>query len=299
MATRTIWQHIIFIVLGIMCTVLNSTEIILIIKKRKSMKTFELILLSLAVADLTVGISTLVFAIYDINQRKAFSLIDPLDYFILVMQTFTLCSSITHILGISLDRILAVKFPLKHRIWMSRENAKWLVAAIWFASTLLTAFFVVPIFVFNSDSSTCKCFMLYALAGIMFFFGLIFIAIYSHIIWKVIIRSKQFNERFNGNSTKRKGGSTMASKKVMRERTLVFTCVLAASTYIGCTYPAAIIGVIEAERKQPTSSTAFTFWLPGLLLINSILDPFVYFLKGYLDNRSRLKVAESTRNTTL
>ena len=299
MATRTIWQHILFIVSGVMCTVLNSTEIILIIKKRKSMKTFELILLSLAIADLTVGISTLAFSIYDINQREAFSLNDPEDFFVLAMQTFTLCSSITHILGISLDRVLAVKFPLKHRIWMSRENAKWLVAAIWLASTLLTAFSVVPKFVFNSDSGANNYFMIYALAGMMFFFGLIFVAIYSHIIWKVIIRSQQFNQRINGKSAERKGDSKMLPTTVARERTLVFTCVLAVSTYISCTYPAAIIAINGAKRKQPVSSTAFSFWLPGLLLINSILDPFVYFLKGYLDNRSRQTVAESIRSTTI
>ena len=57
-----------------MCVALNSTEITMIIKKRKSMTTFDSILMNLAFADLIVGLSMLVLAIYSKSNGTDFTL---------------------------------------------------------------------------------------------------------------------------------------------------------------------------------------------------------------------------------
>ena len=83
--TSTISEQVILIILGIICIILNSTEIVLIIKKRKSMKTFEMILLSFAVADLIVGLVNLIYAAYDIEYKITRASHGPTEYVIFTM----------------------------------------------------------------------------------------------------------------------------------------------------------------------------------------------------------------------
>ena len=150
--TRPIWEHVIFLTLGTLCLILNSSEIVLIFKKRKSIKTFELILLSFAVADLIVGLAMITYAIYDTSQRTTMTSLGPIEYFIFTMQCFAVCSSIAHILGINVERLLAVRFPLGHQRCKSRKNTR-LIAVIWFIAIVLAVVVASPDFIFLSYCS--------------------------------------------------------------------------------------------------------------------------------------------------
>ena len=49
---------------------------------------------------------------------------------------FAVSSSITNILAINSDRLLAVKYPLKQKVWMSPLKAKRIIVIIWLASII-------------------------------------------------------------------------------------------------------------------------------------------------------------------
>ena len=291
-STSTISEQVILIILGIICVILNSTEIVLIIKKRKSMKTFEMILLSFAVADVIVGLVNLFYAAYDIEYKITRASHGPIEYVIFTMQYFAVCSSIAHVLGINVERLLAVKFPLGHQRCKSPKNARRIIAIIWFVAIVLTVATVSQAFIRLSmyGMRSFDLASLYVFAVTILFFGIIFIGIHSYVIWKVIIQSKQFNQRFYG-STNTQTANLQALSRAARERTLVFTCVMSIMAYVGCTYPAAGISIYVVAKDQQTASRSslMNFWIGFLLLINSALDPFVYFLKGYLENLSRQK----------
>ena len=93
------WEYVAYLVLGVLCVSLNSLEITLIIKNRKLMKTFDLILLSLAFADFTVGVSMFIMAIYSKSHGKDFTLKtgDSTSYFIFAIKLFVIFSSIMNI----------------------------------------------------------------------------------------------------------------------------------------------------------------------------------------------------------
>ena len=152
----------------------------------------------------------------------------------------------------------------------------------------MTVVVASPDFILRHTTGNNSVVSLYFLATIVLFFGIVFIAMYSYVSWKVIVRGKQFNERFYGSATAQTA-NVQALSRAARERTLVFTCVLAVMTYVGCTYSSTSIAIYVASKDPRTASSLMTFWIPGLLLTNSVLDPCVYFLKGYLENRSRKK----------
>ena len=280
MTTGSYSEDIVCLVLGFVCMALNSTEIILISKKRKVVRTFELILLSFAVADFTVGLSISGFGIYKLTREGHFSLNDSMSYLLFTTKIFSVTSSITHILGISVDRFCAVSFPLKHKIWMSRQNAKWLIAVIWITSIVLSLVTALPQLLYSSSGAVngknlSKEFI-YTSSIPVFLFGAIFIAVYSNIVWKVVIQKERLNQRFNENTV----AHFKLVRKIAQEKTLVLTCVLAVLSFIGCTYPAAIILLVSAKEAFADTATLILF------VSNSILNPFIYFLKGYLDNQS-------------
>ena len=267
------WEQITNLVLGILCTVLNALEIIIIIRNRKHMKTFDLILLSLAVADLIVGLSFTFMGIYTMTSDNNLTLTSekPVGYFIFTMQVFAVYSSITNILGISLERVLAVRLPIKHKIWMSRKNAKWVIAAIWITGIIFTTIDVGLQLTYsesNSNNNTNKNLSpgsIYTFAVTVIVFGVIFIVTYTYIIWKVVFRRQEFDPR-----------SCDIPCKIAKQQTLILTCILVVITYLGCTYPAVIIFLVDYSSQQSSNVTFI------LVLVNSTLNPFLYFLKGYL-----------------
>ena len=271
------WEYIAYLVLGVLCVSLNSMEITLIIKNRKLMKTFDLILLSLAFADFTVGVSIFIMAIYSKNHGKDFTLKagDSTSYFIFAIKLFAIFSSIMNILGISLDRVLAVKVPIKHKVWMSCENAKWVILGIWSTSLVLTLIALVLQLaysksLYNNDNFSPA--LTYTFATTILLFGVIFMIIYSYIVWRVVLRKSEFNERYKG---------CARICKIAKQRNLVLTCILVVSTYMGCTYPVAIATIAKSGNQKSLA------WMSIMFLLNSSLDPFVYFLKGYLDQRAK------------
>ena len=176
-----------------MCVALNSTEITLIINKRKSMTTFDSILINLAFADLIVGLSMLVLAIYSKSNGTDFTLRsgDRWSYAIFAIKVFAVFSFITNILAISLDRVLAVKTPIKHKVWMSCENAKWIICVVWLTSLVFT-FIAAGLQIsysesfYNNGHFSLGFAYTYAISALLF--GVIFVVTYSYIVWKVVLQ---------------------------------------------------------------------------------------------------------------
>ena len=282
-----LWERILALVLGVLCMALNSIEIYLIIKNRKLMKTFELILLSLAFAVLIVGLSISTLAICSICDKEDYLLNRdrPFTYVIFTMKVFALTSSITNIFAISVERLMAVKSPLKHAIYMTCQKAKRLIAFVWLLNLIsCIVFTVLQRLCSHTDSNGNDmplAGIIYTSAIMILLFGVIFTAIYVYIVWKVILQRDEFDRRFGSNTV----GQTEDFKlfcKIARERTLVLTCCLVVVTYVGCTYPVAITSIMSHVRNQQQVTGVLI-----LFIVNSALDPFIYFLKVYMKRNFR------------
>ena len=172
---------------------------------------------------------------------------------------------------------------------MSRKNAKWIIAAIWITSIIFTTINVALQITYsesNSNNNTNKNLSpgsIYTFAVTVIVFGVIFIVTYTYIIWKVVFRRQEFDPR-----------SCDIRCKIAKQRTLILTCILVVMTYLGCTYPVAIISVVEYSSQQ-NMTAIFLF-----ILVNSTLNPFVYFLKGYLYRKinAQHKIFEKQGATT-
>ena len=292
-----VWRYVLYLVLGIFCIIFNSIEISIIIWQRKVMKTFELILLSLSFADFIVGLSMAIIGASCIHDDEEFFLskTKPLSYVIFTINVFAVFSSVTNILGISVERLLAVRCPIEHAIWMSRRKAKWVILLIWTLSIVLTLVVTVSQLMSSRStigkSDTFSPGYFYTMAITIILLGVVFVFIYIYIVWKIIIRKEEFRKTFKGSTICRRCDDKLYCK-IMRARTLLLTCSLVVLAYIGCTYPVAIIFLGNSGKLKTLPDAVM------LIIVNSALNPFIYFLKGFLEKRSSKRLESSVKTSS-
>lgn len=121
------------LIIGIIVVIFNIVEVILIarIKDRKK-KNYEIVLLSLCVADFLFGFSNAAICVTFLAGRGQFSTLTIFNttYFYFVL------TSILHLSFIAIDRVVSVVKPIRHKLFMTRKKLYAVLAIIWIASTL-------------------------------------------------------------------------------------------------------------------------------------------------------------------
>lgn len=131
------------IVLGAAIVALNLLEIAIIIQRRKRMKTYEQLLSSLAVADALTGLfvfsSKIYTKVHESTEAKkhASAILSCIALTTVIISTASLAS-------ITGDRLLAIKYPLYHRAWVTKSRV-WFCAILEWAVTWVLV--TIPILV--------------------------------------------------------------------------------------------------------------------------------------------------------
>ena len=104
--------------IGLIVALLNIMEIILILRLKRKKKIFEIVLLSLSVADLLFGLSNASICVVFLGNWKDESVFDITytTYFFFVL------TSILHLVFIAIDRLSAIVRPIRHNIFMTRKR---------------------------------------------------------------------------------------------------------------------------------------------------------------------------------
>uniref|UniRef100_A0A0N4ZG34 G_PROTEIN_RECEP_F1_2 domain-containing protein n=1 Tax=Parastrongyloides trichosuri TaxID=131310 RepID=A0A0N4ZG34_PARTI len=135
----------------------NFMVILAVILRRRLRSATGLLILSLAVADLLVGLVILPFSIAN----------EVLDYWIfgelwctvwLTMDIWMCTASIYNLVAISLDRYIAIIKPLNYPMLVTKFRARCIVAAVWIGSFIICS----PSFILASShkadhQKSCQC----------------------------------------------------------------------------------------------------------------------------------------------
>ena len=157
-------------------------------------------------------------------------------------------SSVLHLAAISLDRFIAVAFPLRHKIFMEKGGLKIMLIASW-SIPILTS--VLP----NIISTGSTPVFYFINIGIFAFSGLIILFFHFLIVLVLLYYSKK--------------------KKHIRVRafSVRVTCTLAIATgvFIVCWAPIITVLAVDKWRRSPLH-----FWLQTLALSNSAMNFVIY-----------------------
>ncbi|XP_068175778.1 5-hydroxytryptamine receptor 2B isoform X1 [Antennarius striatus] len=112
----------------------NILVILAVGLERKLQNATNYFLMSLAVADLLVGILVMPIALVTILYNSEWPLPEPLCPIWLFLDVLFSTASIMHLCAISLDRYIAIKKPIQHSQNKSRAKAMVKIALVWLIS---------------------------------------------------------------------------------------------------------------------------------------------------------------------
>lgn len=252
-------------IIGVITITLNIIEIIIIKRGKDELKTYEQLLLNLAIGDLLVGISSVCYAVV-----LAFEIPFARNIF-LFMASFTLCASLLILLLIGVDRLMAIRYPLKHMAWVASNYIKISLILIWVFIALESTASCITLLLVPDIQGSAKDIFNDKLPLFVCVACVLLTILYSGIVYTGI-RRRNDAHRLHGD---------VAQCSCSKDKALIVTCVLVVATFILCTLPPMLQILLGRDST-----------LELMLVANSGLNPVVYFFKRPLQ-RLMVKLVES------
>ena len=251
-------ELIVIICIGVLIVLLNSVEIFLLQKSKRSLKPHEILISSLAFSDCLVAFLGIVCGILlSTNGRSA-----AVQETLFMLLFLSLSSSNIIIVAIAVDRFIAVKYPLRHLTLLSKKRMIILLIIFWMiklfpCSTLLTLRLTgvlhIPLLLVKPT----------VISVTIILSGIFFVIIYTGIACVVHRNTLKMKLQTQGLSEQ---------SKIIEQRVII-TAVCVVITYILFTYPLAI---------EILAVSNMSFITTFLLYTKSAVDPVVYFYRSYV-----------------
>ena len=240
-------------VLGTFGNVLVCIAVITIPRLRK---ISNFLLFSLAVADLIVTVACAPLLVAMIG-KLAFAHKCPTNLELAYYNTGNLSftSSILHLAAISVDRFLAVVFPLRHNKIMKTYGLKIMLVAVWGIAILFTAIRVV-------DETSILAFVLFVLSY------LIITVSYASIF---IFLMKERGKRKYLRGTESRPDAITSNV----ERRVAFTLAIVILVFSACWFPLITTFFASGKHLVKVHGPAF-MWIRTLAVSNSAMNFLIY-----------------------
>lgn len=228
---------------------------------------FSFLILSLAITDLLVGIlMDPISTVFHLTEALEIDLVDIriLHIFYFILST----ASIMSLGALTIDRYVAVIYPLNYKNYLSSKKCMYLTLVIWLVSIGLSMVYFKFGYIFYS--------LIFASTTVLLTFLVllfVYVSIYKRLHTQVKLLSRQ---RASSKQVSRVNKKKLSSLKWEAKVTKALVLVLLA--YILCFAPACII--IYILNFCRTCSCEFIHWLRDLqfviVLMNSAINPYLY-----------------------
>lgn len=286
----------------------NSLAILVLTRKKLLRKRTSYFLLSLAVADMAVGIFSVPTFIYQlicfwkgvsISNSTILKIVKSIDVFCGLASTFTLTV-------IALERFCAICLPLSHRT-ATRKLYNVSISCVWILAALLSS-----LYFFHEYNLIPHEIFFWFLIFTFFASVLLMLLAYAAIWWKVcktqVYLKKASLEMSDTNEDDRpkrffstqRGKARGRKRPTESERKLVVTVFIVTTVFILSWLPFHVVNLIVfLECKtfpcsaQPSSGVVYFCKL--LHYTNSLLNPVIYSLRLRDFRRTLKKIISSSK----
>ena len=262
-------------VFGLSAIVLNVLEIWLISRKGIRKTCFEMILVSLSFADIISGVIFLgsgISSFFDTFLTSTFY--GEVLFYSLALNSIGLSSSILHIVLITLERIIAVYFPLKLKFWITKTRTKFSLLTIW--CTTVAICILLYFFCRTNKELIHKVAVIFF--SIVILIGLSMAVVYTLIARKIVTALRQRRQRL---ATLHQQEATNSTSNSKREGLIVINSAIVILCFLLCNVPMAVHQFLKAEKFFITAGS--------FMALNPMLDPIIYFHYSYLIKKKRCK----------
>ena len=274
-------------VLASMCGTFGNSLVILAVLKSESLRSIpDFVILSLAFSDFTVCFVYLPLSAYKYNHYRS-PISHPDSAFSIVTSFFghiSLIGSVTNMFVVTVDRVIAIRFPLKYPSIMTVKTAMFAIAMVWLISFAFGGIYAPEIGVSR-----------FVILSYCIILLLVTISMYAYIFCAA---RKQENKVHSLNSsTQPNVDQQRAEKKAAKT---IFTVV---GIYGLCWIPMLLLPIIVNPSTNEMLFKRCFPWVQTALSCNSALNPYVYCLRSRKYRKQfakllRLKGAENIHSNT-
>ena len=287
---NTISYITITFIIAILAIILNLTEIHLIRRKWKTATDFEVLLLNLGIADLLSGIGYGVIAsLSAVAYTKKSSRTREFSLVAVSILGFFCAASAKVVLIIGIERLLAIKLPLKHRLWHTNRKTMykrilvlWTSVFIFINCAILSDYFIQKS---KGQRAVMSRNLGYTLAA---YLTLGVCTVFVTYLWLSHLVIKRATKLLNFDKRDYKKSPKVIITAVKKEKATIIVCRLVAATYLVCNVP-----IVVALYRGKFDSVSVS-----LTNLNAVINPLIYFFKGYAEKwYAKKKLAVSMSDT--
>ncbi|XP_065063329.1 melanocortin receptor 5-like [Rhopilema esculentum] len=234
-----------FLVISSAGIILNTLQITMILRERDRRHPFKISILSLAIADLLICLGCAVFSSFNLVGDPE---LQPYLSFIYVTvaPVSVTCSSL-HLIFITLQRLIAVRFPLSCSRIMTTKRCVLVLLMIWAISTTPIPFPGKLKYLMGAATLIC---------------GVVLAVAYSFIGYLL---------------TKRGNIASSAAQSSQNTYVLAYAITL-TSVFIFCTFPLSFEIITKIGKRNTSNSNRGVVAMTFLYWLNPLMDPIVYVL---------------------
>ena len=272
---------------GAVAVILNIIVILFIIRRGlKSGPNADILLFSLAFADLIFAFQALLYSLFFNQIIVPNTIIEEVNalLFISFSSGMAIISSLFHMVAITTDRFIVVSYPLRHRTLVTRRRIFIAVAVIWVVSAIVSSsqfWMVLP-----------KAWRLSIIDWVQVFGNMIgsccFLLTYIYIC-SITLHRRKILRRLSVQQRR-----AMNSKAQTQTTVLSILIVVA---FMLCNLPHSITKFILTFHVSWPSELSFSIAL--MLTLNTLLDPILYSIVGIFTRKTREVRRESTSTELL
>ena len=263
---------------------LNGIEIMLIVRKIKRSTNFEFVLLNLAIADL---LNSVLFVIATIitqysEQRKELQF-DYAFYWVTGALTFSITASVSFVAVIGIERFIAIRLPLQHRLWHTsrRKLVKYIIITWLFDVILIVTLSINDNVIHQRGWTLLSSTGMRVFAGLLTFGSVLILLLYGWVLHLMMLRSLK---SFDFDKTTLRVNSKQIREAMKKEKSSIVICILVVASFLGCNIPL----IADAFNFKLTKTSAM------LQKLSAVLNPLIYFFKGYVEKyHAKQKLASS------
>ena len=258
-------HYIITIIINIITsplTVLLNVLVIVAVIRRPRLQSYPNILLAcLAVTDVLTGLITQPsFVLCGILQLLGMneSEVTLCSFNYSALRTLSLCSCL-HLMLITCDRLIAIKFTPRYPYLVTTRNIKLAVLTVWIFCLISEVLRQIN----NRPIKKISYFLtVFTFISCTFFIVFSYLALYREIL--------RHQERIKTQQIPQEEVKRFAKEHKALKTTLFVVCVV-----LLCFLPMIFVLVLRGPRLT-TSRTVFKPWIFTFLMLNSLLNPLIY-----------------------
>ena len=246
--------------LASLCGIVGNVLVILAVLKSPSLRSVsDFIISSLAFSDFTVCFIYLPLLIYRYNHFTS-EATQQGSCFSITKSFFGHCSliaSVTNMFAVTVDRVIAIRFPFKYLGIMTSNTAYVIIAIVWLIS--LT----------TGVLSTQEMFVKIILRGYCIVLLLSTMSLYAYIF---VIAKTQEN--------KVQAMNTSTTRQLKTDKKAAKTIFIVVGIYALCWLPLLLLPTLVNPSKKRLLFMEVLPWVQVVLASNSALNPYVYCMRN-------------------